>query len=211
MNSRGIPMCRPSPGCRRHWTLLALLAGWAAGCDLPGQPKTGDRYVPPQEESTFNVLFQQNCVGCHGADGKLGPAPPLNDKLFLALIPDEELQRVIAEGRPGTLMPAFAGPSGGQLTAEQVEVLAEGIKPRWGPAEPAQSAVPPYCSPRSRPDVPGPETKKKASRCSLGLVPLATANTVRVAVRRQRMASRWERSTIRTSWLWSAIRLCAAT
>jgi cytochrome c oxidase cbb3-type subunit 3 len=152
VNSRGIPMRRPSPGCRRHRTLLALLAGWAAGCDLPGQPKTGDRYVPPQKESRFNVLFQQNCVGCHGADGKLGPAPPLNDKLFLALLPDRELQRVITEGRPGTLMPAFATAKGGQLTAEQVDVLAEGIKSRWGPAEPAQSGAPPYLLAKARPD-----------------------------------------------------------
>jgi len=124
--------------------LLTVLAGWAAGCDLPGQPRTGDRYLPPQQERAFRVLFQQNCVGCHGADGKLGPAPPLNDKLFLALIPDTELHRVIVEGRPGTLMPAFATAKGGQLTAEQVKILAEGIKPRWGSVEPAPSGAPPY-------------------------------------------------------------------
>jgi cytochrome c oxidase cbb3-type subunit 3 len=161
LNSRGIPMRRPSPECRRHWTLLALLAGWAAGCDLPDQPKTGDRYVPPQKESTFNVLFQQNCVGCHGADGKLGPAPPLNDKLFLALLPDTELQRVITEGRPGTLMPAFATAKGGQLTAEQVDVLAEGIKPRWGPVEPAPSGAPPYLLAQARPDGAGAGNKEE--------------------------------------------------
>jgi len=124
--------------------LLTLLAGWAAGCDLPGQPGTNDRYVPPQNERAFRVLFQRNCVGCHGADGLSGPAPPLNDKLFLALIPDTELQRVISEGRPGTLMPAFATARGGQLTAEQVKVLAEGIKPHWGSAEPAPSGAPAY-------------------------------------------------------------------
>jgi mono/diheme cytochrome c family protein len=131
--------------------LLALLAGWAGGCDLPGRPKAGDRYGPPQKLTSFIVLFQQNCVGCHGADGKLGPAPPLNDKLFLALIPDEELHRVIAEGRPGTLMPAFARVSGGHLTAEQVKVLAAGIKRHWGPAKPAGSEVPPYLVTHAQP------------------------------------------------------------
>jgi cytochrome c oxidase cbb3-type subunit 3/ubiquinol-cytochrome c reductase cytochrome c subunit len=124
--------------------LLAVLAGWASGCDLPGRPKIGDRYVRPQEEKTFNVLFERNCVGCHGADGRLGPAPPLNDKLFLAQIPETELQRVITEGRPGTLMPAFATARGGPLTAEQVKILAEGIKPRWGPPERAPNGAPPY-------------------------------------------------------------------
>src|SRR5262249_29362920 len=113
--------------------------------------KAGDRYVPPRDERTFHVLFQQNCAGCHGADGKLGPAPPLNDKLFLALIPDAELQRVITEGRPGTLMPAFATAQGGPLTAEQVTVWADGIRSRWGSVEPSSSQAPPYRLVSTRP------------------------------------------------------------
>jgi len=161
VNSRGISMRRLCPRCRRHWTMLALLAGWAAGCDLPGQPKTGDRYVAPQKERRFNVLFQRNCVGCHGADGRLGPAPPLNDKLFLALIPDTELHRVITEGRRGTLMPAFATAKGGQLTAEQVDVLAGGIKPRWGSVEPTPSGTPPYVLAKARPDGAGAANKEE--------------------------------------------------
>ena len=144
MNSRDIPGRRPGPGNRRLGTLLALLASWAAGCDFPGQPKTSDRYTPPQKERSFEVLFRENCVGCHGAKGKLGPAPPLSDKLFLALIPDAELQRVIAGGRPGTLMPAFAVAEGGHLTAEQVKILADGMKPHWGAPEPAPSGAPRY-------------------------------------------------------------------
>jgi cytochrome c oxidase cbb3-type subunit 3 len=144
VKSQEIIASRPRPGWRRHWTLLTVLAGWMAGCDLPGRPKTSDLYVPPQKEQTFNVLFQRNCVGCHGADGTLGPAPPLNDKMFLALIPDSELHRVIAEGRPGTLMPAFAAAKGGQLTPDQVEVLASGIKTRWGPDGPGPNVAPPY-------------------------------------------------------------------
>jgi mono/diheme cytochrome c family protein len=136
-----------------------LLAGWAAGCDFPAQPKTADRSFPPLSERRFDALFQQNCVGCHGADGKVGPAPPLNDKLFLAVIPHTELGRVIAEGRPGTLMPAFAAAKGGPLSAEQVRILADGIKPRWGPLEPAPSEAPPYSLAQSRPDGTGAGNK----------------------------------------------------
>jgi cytochrome c oxidase cbb3-type subunit III len=160
VHSPGIPLHRPRPGCRRRWTLLAMLAYWGVGCDFPGQPKTGDRYVPPREQRTLDVLFQQNCVGCHGANGKLGPAPPLNDKLFLALIPDTELHRVIREGRPGTLMPAFAAAQGGQLTAEQVDVLAGGIKRRWGAVEPAPSGAPPYLLAEDRADGAGTGNKE---------------------------------------------------
>jgi mono/diheme cytochrome c family protein len=129
-----------------------VLAGFVAGCDFPGRPGPADRFVPPREEKTFAVLFRRNCAGCHGADGKLGPAPPLNDKLFLAQVPDAELQRVIAEGRPGTPMPAFAEARGGELTAEQVAILASGLKPRWGSAAAAPGGTPPYLLARARPE-----------------------------------------------------------
>jgi cytochrome c oxidase cbb3-type subunit 3/ubiquinol-cytochrome c reductase cytochrome c subunit len=123
--------------------LLMLLVSSIAGCDLPGKPKLDDQYVAPHKEMRFNVLFQENCVACHGVNGKLGPAPPLNDGLFLGLVPEPDLQRVISEGRAGTLMPAFALDNGGHLTADQVQVLAHGIKSNWGPAEPVPSGAPP--------------------------------------------------------------------
>ena len=55
-------------------------------------------------------------------------------------------------GRPARArsMPAFADAKGGELTAEQVEILAAGIKPRWGPAEPAEQGAP-HLLARARP------------------------------------------------------------
>jgi cytochrome c oxidase cbb3-type subunit 3 len=152
LNSHDIGMRHLFPGYQRLGILLALLAFWATGCDYPGQPRIDDRYIPPQMERTFAVLFQRNCVGCHGKRGEFGPAPPLNDKLFRALIPDTELHRVIAEGRPGTLMPAFAATNGGQLTAEQVEILANGIKTLGVPVEAVPSGAPPYLVARFQPE-----------------------------------------------------------
>ncbi len=117
------------------WRRLLLVAVLAAGCDLPGKPR---RPEPADEAAQFNGLYASHCAGCHGADGQLGPAPPLNDPIFLALVSDAELLRVIGAGRTVTaaqksLMPAFARDRGGPLTAAQVQVLAEGIKKRWGP------------------------------------------------------------------------------
>jgi len=116
----------------------------AAGCDLPGRPKPADRPVPADQVVDFNMLYGQNCAGCHGAEGKLGPAPPLDDPIFLSIIPEELLLRVISKGRPGTPMPAFAWDRGGSLTDMQVRVLADGIKPRWGPHQTSAGAAPPY-------------------------------------------------------------------
>jgi mono/diheme cytochrome c family protein len=123
-----------------------------SGCDLPGRPRAADRSLAATNERSFDFLFQRNCTGCHGATGKLGPAPPLNDKLFLALVPEDELQRVIAEGRPGTMMPGFAAAKGGQLTSEQVSLLAAGMKSHWGPVEPAPADTPPYRLETDKPD-----------------------------------------------------------
>jgi cytochrome c oxidase cbb3-type subunit III len=142
--------CRP--GLRIGPALAGILVVCASGCDLPGRPKASDRWVAPQNEKSFDVLYRSNCAGCHGVDGKLGPAPPLNDKLFLALVPDDEIKYVVANGRPGTLMPAFSVASGGQLTALQVLVLAEGIKKRWGPVPAAPADTPEYRLESGKPD-----------------------------------------------------------
>lgn len=123
--------------------LLAALVFLTAGCDLPGRPKEEDRPIPEDEVMDFGTLYDKNCRGCHGTDGRMGPAPPLNDPLFLAVVPDEELLRVITGGRLGTSMPAFVQAKGGPLTAAQVKVLAEGLKPRWGAAVTVKD-VPPY-------------------------------------------------------------------
>jgi cytochrome c oxidase cbb3-type subunit III len=147
--------------------LAGILVVCASGCDLPGRPTAADRWAAPQSERSFDVLFRRNCAGCHGADGKLGPAPPLNDKLFLALVPDDELNRVVADGRPGTLMPAFSVSSGGQLTAEQVLVLAEGIKKRWGPVPPVPPDAPGYLLESAKPD--------RADASEAGMLVFATA------------------------------------
>ncbi|HWC88332.1 MAG TPA: c-type cytochrome, partial [Pirellulales bacterium] len=102
--------------------LAALLAG---GCDLPGQPDPNLR--PEGRALTGPELFQTHCAGCHGADGKLGPAPPLNDPIFIGCMPREEIVRVITSGRPGTPMPAFARAAGGPLNDAQIQEIATNL------------------------------------------------------------------------------------
>ncbi len=81
------------------------------------------------------------------ADGQFGPAPPLNDPLFLAIVPDAVLLQLVAEGRPGTPMPAFSKGKGGSLTDEQVKAIAGGIKSRWKPEHP-RIPPPDYLAPK---------------------------------------------------------------
>jgi len=124
--------------------LAAMLMAIAIGCNPPGKPNPADRPVMPDQILDFGELFATNCAGCHGATGKMGPAPPLNDPLFAAIVPGEELQRVIRSGRAGTPMPAFARKNGGSLTDAQVIVLAEGIKSHWKAGWPLGDTPPAY-------------------------------------------------------------------
>jgi mono/diheme cytochrome c family protein len=126
------------------WLLVALAAALVAGCDFPGRPDPADRPVPSDQVLSFEVLFREQCAGCHGANGQHGPAPPLNDPLFLAIVPTDELLRTIRNGRPGTPMPAFDRSRGGTLTAAQTKALADGLKPRWSRATLAKELLPPY-------------------------------------------------------------------
>ena len=86
--------------------ILSVLA-LVPGCDLPGKPRLADKPIATDKVIDFGKLYAQHCAGCHGFDGKLGPAPPLNDPVFLAIVPDSVLFGVIRGGRSGTPMPAL--------------------------------------------------------------------------------------------------------
>jgi len=55
-------------------------------------------------------VFQANCSGCHGPEGDLVPGVNFSRGQFLSVKSDEDLQRVILKGIPGTPMPAATFP-----------------------------------------------------------------------------------------------------
>ncbi|MBI2825446.1 MAG: c-type cytochrome [Planctomycetia bacterium] len=123
----------------------------AAGC---GRRLAHERPPRPSEVRDFEQLFARNCSGCHGAEGRLGPAPPLADPLFLAIIPEAEMKRVVSEGRARTLMPAFAREQGGTLTAEQVDIVISGVRKKWaGKPDDTAGPLPDYLAPADKTDV----------------------------------------------------------
>lgn len=122
----------------------ALVVCALAGCEPPGKPNPADKPVMPDQILDFDELFAMNCAGCHGAGGELGPAPPLNDPLFVEIVPEALLTSVIRDGRAGTPMPPFARTQGGTLTDEQIQVIAKGIKEQWKSNEDLPSSPPIY-------------------------------------------------------------------
>ncbi len=115
-----------------------------SGCDhAPGRPAPSETPIIPSEISDFNILYAQNCAGCHGAEGKGGAAIALGDPVYLAIADETILRRVATNGIPGTSMPAFAQSAGGMLTDEQIEVLVRGIRERWSKPDVLRDANPP--------------------------------------------------------------------
>jgi cytochrome c oxidase cbb3-type subunit 3 len=118
----------PTDSRRRPVWMTALVLFALTGCDWPGKPNPAHRFVAPDQVIDFTTLFEKNCRGCHGAGGTFGPAPPLADSVFLAIVSDEELAMTVANGRPGTSMPAFLKSKGGTLTNQQIQVLVNGVR-----------------------------------------------------------------------------------
>ncbi len=53
------------------------------------------------------ILYNANCVMCHGADGQGDLAPSLNTQQFLTVVPNDYLLTTLIEGRPETAMPSW--------------------------------------------------------------------------------------------------------
>ena len=123
-------------------TIFALVSG----CDrIPGRPTEAQRPVLSTQVTDFHELYSHFCAGCHGGDGQLGAARPLRDPLYLALVRTDTLRRIIAQGVPGTTMPAFAAHFGGGLTDQQIDILVDEMQTRWGrPQAFTDVALPPY-------------------------------------------------------------------
>jgi len=127
--------------------IAILLALVASSCgSLTAQP--GAAPTRPDQVLSFEVLYAQNCSGCHGPNGSGGAAFPVADPVYLATIDDATLRKMIAEGVPNSLMPAFAQSAGGMLTDQQVDAIVQGMRRHWArPGVLAGAAPPPYSAP----------------------------------------------------------------
>ncbi len=63
--------------------VLGVCALWS--CAAPHGRPAADSPVPaPTEVLAFDVLYAQNCAGCHGRRGRGGAAISLGDPVYLA-------------------------------------------------------------------------------------------------------------------------------
>lgn len=159
---------------------LTLCSALLSGCSVPGKPDPADRPIPADQVLKFSTLYAENCAGCHGPDGRHGAAPPLNDPLFRAIVPEATLKALLNHGRKGSLMPAFSALNGGSLTQAQIQVLVNEIKgTRYTLTTPApESAEAPQVVQNASGPVPAwgaPATL--ATSAPAYVLPLSTANS----------------------------------
>ena len=120
------------------------LSAFFCGCtNARGRPGPGEVPVVPSEISDFSTLYEQNCSGYHGPEGKGGGAIALANPVYLAIADDAILRRAAANGIPGTLMPAFAQSAGGMLNDKQIDAIVSGIRERWSKPDIFRGADPP--------------------------------------------------------------------
>lgn len=131
---------------RSIFVLTALaLSVVICGCNnAPGRPPAASESLRPNEVLAFDTLYQQNCAGCHGEQGRGGAAIALNSPVYLEIADDAAIHRVTAQGVPGTAMPAFAHSSGGMLTDKQVNAIVTGIRSKFGKQGAPDVAPPSY-------------------------------------------------------------------
>ena len=128
--------------------VVGTSALWLCGCsNAPGRPRRDVMPIVPSEISDFKTLYQQNCSGCHGSDGKGGAAVALGNPVYLAIADDTVLHNAAANGIPGTSMPAFAESAGGMLNDKQIDVIVGGIRKHWSKPDVLSGANPPPYSP----------------------------------------------------------------
>jgi cbb3-type cytochrome c oxidase subunit III len=83
---------------------LAALVGYLR----EGTPAAALPAAPPRGSAAQGkILFNQQCAGCHGADGKGLIAPALANPVFQQAATDAFIAQTIRAGRKNTPMPAF--------------------------------------------------------------------------------------------------------
>jgi mono/diheme cytochrome c family protein len=109
--------------------LVAYITSWGTAVEPPAPPPPrAPENIPPVPEVNGDpnagfVIFEQNCVACHG-EGGVGRIGATLDTTFPALHPGAFALTTISNGVSGTLMPAWSQANGGPLTDQQINDVA---------------------------------------------------------------------------------------
>jgi cytochrome c oxidase cbb3-type subunit 3 len=108
----------------RWFTFPKLSIALTSACALLilGWMQVNAQTPSPEQLEEGARLYAENCAVCHGDNGE-GRVGATLAKDWPAIRPDKTVQNVIANGVPGSPMPAWSQEKGGPLTADAINSL----------------------------------------------------------------------------------------
>jgi mono/diheme cytochrome c family protein len=100
--------------------IVALMRSWEADPPIQVPPQV----TPGAEPLSAAELYAEVCAQCHGQAGEGLIGPQLTGEAFVSMYTDEDLDGIIAGGRPSTAMIGWQG----VLTSQQIEQLVRFIR-----------------------------------------------------------------------------------
>src|SRR5258708_8181585 len=86
--------------------MVAVLV--CTGCSgSPGRPKSDSEIIAPNQVMDFNLLYGQNCAGCHGPSGRGGAPIALANPDFRAIPDNTPIRRAAPTAVPVPPLPAL--------------------------------------------------------------------------------------------------------
>lgn len=119
-SERGGPLDAPSAEALR-----VFIKSWQTAPSVDADALT----VGAGEALRGQAAYDVYCADCHGPSGGGGKFMSINNPEFLAVASDGYLWKSIAEGRPGTPMPAFAAELGAQAVLDLVTLIRSWSEP----------------------------------------------------------------------------------
>jgi mono/diheme cytochrome c family protein len=135
-------------------TLAPAIQGGAAAAAAPSAAGKGDAALGVP-------IYEQHCTSCHGIEGQGGIGPTLRNNQFIQTGGDQGIFTTIANGRPGTKMPAWLQANGGPLVDAQINNVIAYLHLLQGVA-PVPSATPEPEEATETPAPPGAPTPEPA-------------------------------------------------
>lgn len=120
------------------WFAALLLMSWL----FTNQSFAQAQSTPPSEDLAEGaLLFEQNCIMCHGpyGEGRVGATLAKN---WPSIRPDLTVRTIITNGVPGTVMPPWSETKGGPLSESQIDSLVAFIL-SWQSNDPSQIIIVP--------------------------------------------------------------------
>jgi len=107
--------------------LLVFGVIWQAS----GGGDTATDIAAPDVLAQGEIVYQENCVACHGENGKGYIGPALNGSAHAWHHADPQLLSFIRDGIPGTQMAA----QGDNLSEEEINAVISYLKSWWTPQQ----------------------------------------------------------------------------